>query len=357
VAKKAYQYDKSALQEAIRKVESEQKPATHGELWKLVAAEYNIANKPQKSLQAGTARNRAEQWNLEVTTAKGERGQKPKGGSRSKPKPASKPAQVHDTGGPGFKPCHNCGKFYGVRISHCPACGAKYKKQPKPKVAKKPKKRKPIEDYPVFDEGGKGRKECSNDTCGKFYFTILPKCPKCGTEYVKPDQGIKTYDGPGRMRKQCPECKVYVGYSAEKCACGHDFAADVPDPPAEPEPKREPKHSKVDRWSQPTNIEIEATQSFQRCGCGGRIILAPAGGSPAKLESTDEEAVQVWHDKVMEDGHSKGNHYSPAALRYFVAFYHFDRNSDEYAEVCEVLRGLYARHDNEPVEEEELIEA
>lgn len=396
MAKKAYSFNKAKLQEAIRKVEKEQKPSSHSELWQLVAAEYNVANNPAKSLQAGTAKTRAEEWGLKVTTPKGERGKgRP---STTKPPVAPKPIKVFDEGGPGRKPCHKCGKFYGVRVGACPACGATYVKQPKAPKPKVERKRKAIKDYPVHDEGGKGRKECPG--CHKFYFARLPKCPACDTEYVKPEPEIKTYDGPGRLRKQCPECHKYLGYKAPECVCGHDFSADdpqdVPSPSDKPNittydedgprrkqcpeceffvgysvetcvcghefPKQEVGVAKADCWSTPTNTDIEASHSLHRCGCDNMLIYTPQGSSPAKLDAADEESVAAWHDKVMEAGHAKGRHYSPAALRYFLARYHFDfdRNSDEdeYAEACEVLRSIYSQQakSKSDYEEEELAE-
>jgi hypothetical protein len=85
-------------------------------------------------------------------------------------------------------------------------------------------------------------------------------------------------------------------------------------------------------------------------------VFAPAGSSPAKLDSTDRDAVVAWHDKVMEAGHREGKHYSPHALRYFVANYHFDRGTPEYDEVCAVLVDIYAAQAIEDFDEEESEE-
>jgi hypothetical protein len=332
MAKKSYNYSKEQLQSAIRKVEVEQKPKNHSELWKLVADEYNKTNHPVKAMQAPTARSRAMEWGLEISAPKGERGRPKKPFDAEKaPIQKSKP-QAYDEPSRGRKPCQSCGKYYGIRLDNCPACGVQYVKQEKPQE---------IKTYPG---PGRRRKQCPK--C-KVYLGMSAEVCVCGYEFSGNEDvpsptssvSVKIYDEDGPKRKQCPECNKFVGHSTKECVCGHQFEEIV-------------KKTKVsDRFSLPSRQEVEATRAARLCGCSCRIVVTPTGQSPVKLNDAEKESVVSWHDKVIEFGHSNDIHYGPSALRYFLAYYHFDRNSEEYAKACEVINDIYSSQSSEGEEE------
>lgn len=425
MAKQPTKVDRALLERSIKAVESsDDPPGSLSELYEQVAVEYNSHN-PPKCLSHAVVKLRIEEWKLSIKTKAAKRGA---GGKASKTfdgpgqgrKQCSKCGQyvaglhsecvcgstdfntngtaspkggtVYDKPGRGRKECAKCHKYVGFKASICPNCDSsnfvKRESKPKASKAKEPKVIK------TFDEPGRGRKECAK--CHKYVAGVQSHCACGSTDFVRkaPVDEIKTYDGPGRMRKQCPECKTYLGYKAEKCVCGYEFDADsvVPAPKVttydEDGPRRkqcpecevyvgrsaeqcicghkfQPEETpapKVSWYDRPTDRDIEASQHWHRCGCGMVNILAPAGAPAVKLNGTDEETVLDWAEKMIAAGHDRKVHYSPGALRYFVANYFFERNGDEYRLVCEHLASLAsvpsAADDwQEEPEEEELAVA
>lgn len=115
-------------------------------------------------------------------------------------------------GGKGRKQCSNCKKFVAAVVKKCP-CGHVFKKAKKEEVV--------VQQY---DEGGKGRKECPK--CHKFVGATTLKCP-CSYEFRQKKSTEKSvlHDEGGRGKKQCPSCKKYVGAVSKTCPCGHEFVA------------------------------------------------------------------------------------------------------------------------------------
>ena len=77
----------------------------------------------------------------------------------------------------------------------------------------------------TYDEGGKGKKQCSS--CNKYVGAVTKVCA-CGFEFKNQEKSVvavdvKTYDEGGKGKKQCPQCNKYVGAKTSACACGHDF--------------------------------------------------------------------------------------------------------------------------------------
>lgn len=226
---------------------------------------------------------------------------------------------IYDEGGQGKKQCQNCKKFYGIMLPACPNCRTKYVK-----IEKNPEI-KPPKIYPVFNEYAKGRRQCQN--CEKFYTFRISKCPKCQTVYEKPPTPIKTYDVPSRRRKRCPDCELFVGDKEPVCICGHKF--DV---------RKVITAAIAKNDYVPSKEDMEDSRDAKICDCGFLPVIAPSGESPAKLNDSDYESVMLWKSKVIVAGHEKGLHYTPSALRYFIAHYHFNRYSSEYKEACEALK-------------------
>jgi hypothetical protein len=239
---------------------------------------------------------------------------------------------------PGQKKCPACEKPIASRANSCKHCGH---------VIREPKKREPKKK--VYDSPGKGRKQCPK--CRKYIPAVVPICSECNHSFetqsakeireklergeITPEEAqterararVKAYDKNGPGRKQCPDCRKFVGYSIEICACGFKFGKYV-----KPEKKIE------ERYSGPTKIDIEASV-FKRAYNGTAtdlLVIAPSGECPVKLTGTDAETVIAWAKKVIDAGQKEELFYSPAALRHF-ARYFYDVFSGEYAIFCDNL--------------------
>ena len=250
------------------------------------------------------------------------------------PKPPRE-IKVFDGPGRGLKAC-SCGKYVGIRNEKCPACGgSNFIKAAKKEVSPK--------EIKTYDEYGHGRKQCAQ--CKKYIAGIYKKC-RCGSEEFVTKKAA-TFDQGGNGRKQCPQCKVFVGRTVLVCPnCQHEL------------PAVEVEAVKKDRYGSPVMVDVEASRSAGACQCGHRIIIAPAGESP-KLNSTDPDVVCAWVDKTIAQGHELGLHYSPSALRYFVAR-QYDRTTIEYSEIIGHLTNCIKEQpdesDYEEDSEEELLD-
>ena len=264
----------------------------------------------------------------------------------------------------GYRICDDCGASVSIRSSEC-YCGRVFRKsEPKQPKELKVKVEKPVKEVKFYDEPGQGRKQCAG--CHRYIGAILKKCPCGSTEFVKrivelhAAKPVHTFDEPGKGRKECVSCHKYVGFPVKKCLCGStEFVKKMAVAESSKEivvhkkPDKglkycpgctgyvgvrsakcacghvffeqqtgedgEKKSVRADRFDIPTSGDIEASRSASRCGCGKRIVIAPRGDAP-KLHSTDADAVCAWMEKTMKFGHEQeAVHYSPAALRYFLA--------------------------------------
>jgi len=114
---------------------------------------------------------------------------------------------------------------------------------------------------------------------------------------------IKTYDKPGKGRKQCPECSKYIGARQHNCACGHEFTkADLKTP-------------------KPTEKIDENTLSFlSKIGknISDVVVDVPSGSCFFKLKGRSQEDVTSWCDQVLWRGKSFGKIYTANAMKYFL---------------------------------------
>ena len=152
---------------------------------------------------------------------------------------------------------------------------------------------------------------------------------------------IKTYDEGGKGKKPCPSCKKYVGLRVAVCACGHQFVS----------------KAKVDKV-----VEADATESqpeepkpARRQSQGGSRmrIHTPAGACPHRLDSSDEQAVEQWAERVRKTFMDRdGSWLTVAALKYFVhEFYDMHDlvhgENSEYRKVCNTIESLYNGEDRQ----------
>jgi hypothetical protein len=153
------------------------------------------------------------------------------------------------------KICPKCNASKHVRVSKCDCGHAFYAtKSEKPNILVEVKTENPsaasvsggflsfvkkAEESPKpaintnvdHDSPGRGKKQCDN--CKKYVGGVLKICNLCGFNFENKNSSeekaityeVKTFDGPGKGKKPCPKCKKYVGVRANKCECGYDFAA------------------------------------------------------------------------------------------------------------------------------------
>ena len=156
----------------------------------------------------------------------------------------------------------------------------------------------------VYDGPGRGRKQCPK--C-EIYVGVKTGICNCGHDFSEgtmrsqnPPE-VMVYDGPGRRRKQCPQCKVYLGYSTEVCPkCEHKFSA------------HEPTTSRSDPYAVPQTVRRRK---------GYTIIDTPDGRCPHRLVSPDPTDVEIWADKVLETYENDRKILTVNALCYFTREY------------------------------------
>jgi hypothetical protein len=158
-----------------------------------------------------------------------------------------------------------------------------------------------------------------------------------GDEPVKEvvaEKTIRTFDGPGRGRKQCDSCGIYIGVRTKVCSCGHNFLRKKPKvvevrkkrvarKGASPEPETEVESDDV----------VVIPRGFTT------NVIAPAGKCPVQLKGMDKETVEEWATKVRSYGEKSGDYYSTEALKYFVRYVH-NIASEEYKKIGEILDSM-----------------
>lgn len=124
-------------------------------------------------------------------------------------------------------------------------------------------------------------------------------------------QEIKIFSGRGRGRKQCPECKVYIGVRHKVCVCKHKFVK-------KPEP--------VPEIDSPEYVEArEFITALGYNHVGFRILFIPRGKCPVKFKGN----VVEWADAVVERYYGDNFILAPSALYYMLG--HFTpMNSKSY---------------------------
>lgn len=131
------------------------------------------------------------------------------------------------------RPCPSCGKINHVRVLKCECGKVLRESQPQEQKIKTEEKTETPSIPNPHDFPGRGKTQCPS--CKKYVGAKLTNCNLCNallrpnkTEEVKtPAPSInpgKKFDGPGPGRKQCSNCKSYVGVRTLKCECGFEFA-------------------------------------------------------------------------------------------------------------------------------------
>ena len=117
-------------------------------------------------------------------------------------------------------------------------------------------------------------------------------------DILKPD--INVFDGRGRGRKECPECRRYIGVRHKVCICKHEFKK---------------KEQPVTEVEGPEYIEARDFMSALGYNhIGFRILFIPRGECPVKFTGS----VSEWADAVIERYYGYFYLMSPMALRYML---------------------------------------
>ena len=140
---------------------------------------------------------------------------------------------------------------------------------------------------------------------------------------------MKTFDGPGRGRKQCPDCKAYVPVRTGTCDCGYIFQA-------------KEKQQDIPAVEEVEESEAEpARPSLEVTNPRFRSIAIPAGKCPVKLHGTDPESIEIWAHGIIGHGHDNSVRYEVSALCYWVRDF-YDIGTPEHKAVCGALQEMFS---------------
>lgn len=162
----------------------------------------------------------------------------------------------------------------------------------------------------------------------KVLFDFGNKKPEKKEAGEKKDKQVKTFDGPGRGRKQCPECNIYLGVRNKVCLCGHEFKK------RDKAPVKAKKAKVVEEESDTSNEKVivpNTNRSYKE------IVFAPAGKPSVPLNSFDEEVVLDWASKVRSNGLDHEIYYSTSAIIYYLRYY-TSVFSDDFARAKSLIR-------------------
>lgn len=154
----------------------------------------------------------------------------------------------------------------------------------------------------------------------------------------------QTYDGPGRGRKQCPECQKFIGVRCHECVCGYKFGTNHHKEGARPAPKPRAQDG-LDRFfsdeepkpaAQAAVLARPSPRQHDHC----RSVSTPAGKCPVKLGSSNPTEVEFWAHSVVAKGRESGIAYAVSALVYWIREF-YEIGSREYRDVRGILEGIF----------------
>ena len=178
----------------------------------------------------------------------------------------------------------------------------------------------------TWGEPGKGRKQCPK--CNVY---IPARATLCVCEGERKKSG--TYDEPGQGRKKCPDCKKYVGAKSGTCpGCGHVFERKEKPAPATP-PEAVAASSACGH-----RTRAAAPQQVPQKRVRTKAIEVPAGPEygkcpVGKLKTTQGHEIALWAAEIREWGLRHNILFTVRAIKYYVRET-WDYNSKEYGEIC-----------------------
>ena len=134
----------------------------------------------------------------------------------------------------------------------------------------------------------------------------------------------------GRGKKQCPECKVYVGVRTHQCECGHVFSG------------RQPTKKERDAENDKATDE-ERLYAMCVHAPGGRFVYAARGQSSIRVVPGDEITLDLIYDycnQAVFDGIQDGAIYTTSAIKLWLG-HDLGHDSQEYKQACEYVDQWY----------------
>lgn len=177
----------------------------------------------------------------------------------------------------------------------------------------------------TYNEPGKAKKQCPS--CSLYVHARTLECPNCHHSFGTPKatklpEKIRepkepvakkeptVYTEGGKGRKECPKCKIYVAARLETCPKCNNV---IPKPDPFPVKDKE----KVVKPTKPTLPE-DTNRKYV-----GKLIFAPVGEAPYD----PDEDVEGWCARVFADGLKNGLTYSNQALWYWYQRFNNDSKS------------------------------
>jgi len=121
----------------------------------------------------------------------------------------------------------------------------------------------------------------------------------------------KNYDKPGRGRKQCGQCKKYVGVRTKTCSCGSVF---------ETGSKTKVKRTKV-KTRKKKEVQIEEPEE-EKWIKPRWIVYAPAGKPRVTLEGHTRKKVKDWFYKTREIARDEGMEFHSSAYKLYIPYFY-----------------------------------
>jgi len=157
---------------------------------------------------------------------------------------------------------------------------------------------------------------------------------------------IKVYDEGGKGRKQCSQCKKYVGVRQSICVCGHVFPKG--NAPA-PKLSATPTTARNEPVDEPKPVPNKNPHKVRYPGSRYPRTAVPAGKPYHDLRSTTKEDVIRWVEQcrttgIGANGAAPGYRHwlTPEALMYWVGYYFFSplgkpEEREQFAEVRQII--------------------
>ncbi len=125
---------------------------------------------------------------------------------------------------------------------------------------------------------------------------------------------MKIWNEPGRGRKGCPECGIYVGVRTMKCQCGFSWTL------------RKASEKNED------GVQMDGKPIRK----GFSLVHAPPGLCPHELGSIETTAVRDWLAKLVRHHETKKELIKPYAAKYYARLF-YNVFSDEYFQLSDKI--------------------
>ena len=129
---------------------------------------------------------------------------------------------------------------------------------------------------------------------------------------------MKTWNEPGRGRKGCPKCGIYIGVRSMKCQCGFSWIIE----PRKPAPKKK------------AAVTQESGSNGE--GSGLSLIHAPPGFCPVELKGLETEQVRQWLKELVKFHLANKQLLKPYAAKYYGRLF-YGVFTDEYFELSQKI--------------------